>query len=193
MFRLIGFIIGSAVSILVIVIVVGVPDFHWSSVETDQARFESALDKIREQQPYVASKAEPDNTAASEASAAPVIPESKPPVEQLAIAKPDETPVEQVVDQNRQAIPVDQDAQEEYELPLPETERHWHEFWAPFRSEIAARGFVARLEEITGLDYRISKLEAGVYQVGFAYQSDSDKTAHLTQISAATGLDLPQP
>ena len=130
---------------------------------------------------------------ASTASAEPVTPESSPLAEPATTSVPDETSYEPVAGQNSAALALDQNPQREYELPLAETERQWHAFWAPFRSELAARGFVARLEEITGLDYRINKLEAGVYQVGFAYQSDSDKTAHLTQISDATGLDLPQP
>jgi hypothetical protein len=73
----------------------------------------------------------------------------------------------------------------------PEIEQHWHTFWNPFRSEIAARGFVSQLERVTGLDYRVIKVKSGVYEVAFAYESDADRQKRLSQIQAATGLDLP--
>jgi hypothetical protein len=81
---------------------------------------------------------------------------------------------------------------EEQDLPveLPEIEMRWYSFWNPFRSEIAAQGFVSQLEEVTGLDYRIVKVKAGVYEVAFAYIEDTERTNKLEQISAATGLDL---
>ena len=44
----------------------------------------------------------------------------------------------------------------------------WHAFWNPFRSKIAATGFVSQLERVTGLDYRVVKIEPGVYDVGIA-------------------------
>jgi hypothetical protein len=72
----------------------------------------------------------------------------------------------------------------------PEIEMRWYSFWNPFRSEIAAKGFVSQLEEVTGLDYRIVKVKAGVYEVAFAYIDDTERTNKLEQISTATGLDL---
>lgn len=66
----------------------------------------------------------------------------------------------------------------------------WYAFWSPFRSEIAADGFVARLQQTTGLDYRVVKLEPGIYEVAFAYSDDTDRAEKLRRISAATGLDL---
>ena len=85
-----------------------------------------------------------------------------------------------------------EDAIEEQDLPveLPEIEVRWYSFWNPFRSEIAAQGFVSQLEEVTGLDYRIVKVKAGVYEVAFTYIDDTERTNKLEQISAATGLDL---
>ena len=64
----------------------------------------------------------------------------------------------------------------------------WYAFWSPFRSEIAANGFVDRLQRVTGLDYRVVKLKPGVYEVAFAYKDDREIMANLSQISAATGL-----
>ena len=75
-------------------------------------------------------------------------------------------------------------------VELPEIEMRWYSFWNPFRSEIAAQGFVSQLEEVTGLDYRIVKVKAGVYEVAFTYIDDTERTNKLEQISAATGLDL---
>jgi len=69
-------------------------------------------------------------------------------------------------------------------------EPEWHAFWNPFRSELAARGFVRRLESVTGLDYRVVKVKHGVYQVAFSYSNDTERNTKLSQIAAATGLDL---
>lgn len=75
------------------------------------------------------------------------------------------------------------------ETPLP-IEQQWYAFWSPFRSKVAADGFVAQLQRTTGLDYRVVKRKPGVYEVAFAYSDDSDIQEKLTQISSATGLDL---
>ena len=68
--------------------------------------------------------------------------------------------------------------------------QQWYAFWSPFRSEIAAAGFVDQLQRVTGLDYRVVKIKPGVYEVAFAYRSDDEITVNLSQISAATGLNL---
>lgn len=75
------------------------------------------------------------------------------------------------------------------EALLPNSQQ-WFAFWSPFRSEIAASGFITQLQRVTGLDYRIVKVEPGVYEVAFAYAADEDISMNLSQISAATGLDL---
>ena len=69
--------------------------------------------------------------------------------------------------------------------------QQWYAFWSPFRSEIAASGFVTQLQRVTGLDYRVVKIKAGVYEVAFSYSQDEDIPVNLSQISAATGLDVP--
>ena len=74
--------------------------------------------------------------------------------------------------------------------PEPETQR-WHAFWSPFRSRIAANGFVAQLQRVTGLDYRVVNTRPGVYEVAFAYGEDDEIAESLAQIAAATGLDVP--
>lgn len=70
--------------------------------------------------------------------------------------------------------------------------QNWYAFWAPFRTEIAANGFVAQLQRVTGLDYRVVKVETGIYEVAFAYSDDDEILSNLSQISAATGLQLPE-
>ena len=72
--------------------------------------------------------------------------------------------------------------------PLPV---RWHAFWSPFGSRIAADGFVRRLEAVTGFDYRVVKIDNGVFEVAFAYTSDAERDSMLTAIAAATGLELP--
>ena len=74
---------------------------------------------------------------------------------------------------------------------LPGTQQ-WYAFWSPFRSEIAAAGFVTQLQRVTGLDYRVVKIKPGIYEVAFAYADDTDIPINLSQISAATGLDMPE-
>lgn len=80
--------------------------------------------------------------------------------------------------------------------PIPEPEpqpleTRWHSFWSPFGSRIAAEGFVGRLESVTGFDYRVVKIDNGVYEVAFAYSDDAERDAMLNAIASATGLELP--
>lgn len=74
---------------------------------------------------------------------------------------------------------------------LPNTQQ-WYAFWSPFRSEIAAAGFITQLQRVTGLDYRVVKIKPGNYEVAFSYAEDGDIPINLSQISAATGLDMPE-
>ena len=68
----------------------------------------------------------------------------------------------------------------------------WHSFWSPFGSQIAANGFVSRLETLTGFDYRVVKVSTGVYDVAFAYTNDSERIDKLSMIASAAALDLPE-
>ena len=76
--------------------------------------------------------------------------------------------------------------------PLGGVEANWHSFWNPFRSEIAANGFATRLTRVTGIDYRVVRLEPGTYQVAFAYADDDERRSKISQIEQATGLELPE-
>ena len=215
MFRLLGFILGSIASIGAMVFLLGIPEIELSSFDSDQARFDAAIDKIRDKQPDLIETADRVSDEIREAVAI---------VSDLANGAPSEyfeESFDEAIDDAIQADPVYDNAAETaafldpseelpalsettalldttQELPTPSLtdianyEQHWHEFWNPFRSEIAARGFVTQLEKVTGLDYRITKLEAGVYQVGFAYMDDNERLAKISQITAATGLEFPE-
>ena len=74
--------------------------------------------------------------------------------------------------------------------PAAAPTQNWYAFWSPFRSRIAADGFVAELQRTTGLDYRVVKLKPGIYEVAFAYSDDADIRDKLDRISAATGMDM---
>jgi hypothetical protein len=76
------------------------------------------------------------------------------------------------------------------EVPAP-ADPSWHSFWSPFGSQIAASGFVKRLEAVTGYDYRVVKIETGVYEVVFAYTDETERLDKLSVIASATGLELP--
>jgi hypothetical protein len=183
MFRILGFILGSAVSIAGIFFVLGVPEINLSSVESDQARFDAALEKIREKQPAVEEFVEK-------------LLEDEPTIDDPADVV-DATAIEVTLEDGNSPADVELFTESDVQ-PLTEPQDifnpqlHWHEFWNPFRSEIAAQGFVSQLEKVTGLDYRVMKVETGVYQVGFAYSNDDERRIKIAQISAATGLDLPQ-
>jgi hypothetical protein len=153
MFRLLGFLLGSAASVGVMVWLLGVPRLDVGNPEPAAARFEEQPGEPGEGQR-----------------------EMRLPPQPAEVAKAREAP----------EVTVPAEAQ-----PLPE--QRWHVFWSPFRSEIAARGFVARLESVTELDYRIAKVKTGVYQVSFAYGSDEELDSKLSQIRAATGLEFQRP
>lgn len=76
--------------------------------------------------------------------------------------------------------------------PTAPAEPRWHSFWNPFRSEIAASGFAARLTAVTGIDYRVVRVDPGSYQVAFAYVDDRERAAKIARIESATGLRLPE-
>ena len=130
--------------------------------------------------------------------AEPAKPESAPQPAQLADAMPlteaPDNPVpgnaDAADDRVDRSVPFDQPAEVTLTDAQQPTESGWQSFWNPFRSEIAAKGFVRRLENVTGLDYRVVKIKNGVYEVAFSYNDDAERSSKLTQIAAATGLDL---
>ncbi|MCH8335724.1 MAG: hypothetical protein IIC61_07515 [Proteobacteria bacterium] len=165
MFRLLGFLIGSATAITIILLVLGIPDFHLADRGIDQQRFDAVVGKLKEKQQEVADVAED------------TVHEAAGMVEDV------QDNIKVVTDKILPDIADDH--------LVIRSELQWYSFWNPFRSEIAARGFVSRLEEVTGLDYRVVKIKIGVYEVAFAYDNDVERRTKMSQISAATGLDLP--
>jgi len=187
MFRILGFLIGSAVSLGAMVLFLGIPEFHLANPQLDKGRFDEALDKLRDKSREIEQVAietlenvsTPDDPVANEVATAPVTAEHREPA-------PAPDPEWSVDDEEEEPVSVSLAS-----LQTMELEPHWHSFWNPFRSEIAARGFVSQLEKVTGLDYRVVKVKTGVYQVAFAYGDDQQRQVYLSQISAATGLELP--
>ena len=175
MFRLLGFLIGSATAIIIILLVLGIPEFNLTDPANDQQRFDAAVEKLREKQQEVADVAKSmiDEVAAVDAGQSNIEP-----VTEKALPEP-----------SAQPLPDVPDFADYY--PAIQDELQWYSFWNPFRSEIAARGFVTQLEKVTGLDYRVVKVRSGIYEVAFAFDSDVERRTKLSQISAATGLDLP--
>jgi hypothetical protein len=181
MFRLIGFLIGSATSVFIILLIIGMPTFHLNDDDEAQQRYDAAIEKLREKQDEfesVAGKLSEDvaRVAQSVESGLANEPEARPELRQ-GVEPPVAEPLEDLP-------PPD-------EVVAPAPEAHWYSFWNPFRSELAANGFVAQLERVTGLDYRVVKVESGVYEVAFAYADDAERRDKLSRISAATGLNLP--
>ncbi len=89
------------------------------------------------------------------------------------------------------AAPLDADATQTGSAAIAHVPgRQWYAFWQPFGSELSARGFSARLERITGLDYRVVKVDSGEYHVAFGYEDEESRLANLSTIEAATGLRL---
>lgn len=164
--RFLGVLVGSALAVAALVVFVGIPEF---TTESSVAEPTVITLPMRAEVPASAPPTiEPQEEPQQEVhAAADVI------VETVA----EEAPAEVVAE----ALPA-----------TPEESLHWYAFWSPFRSEVAANGFVDQLQRVTGLDYRVVKVKPGVYEVAFAYEDDQEITARLSQISAATGLQLPE-
>ena len=175
MIRFMGVIVGSALAVAALVVFVGIPEFTTESsvaeptVITLPMRGGAASQAIAEPPEDPAAAATPDKAAQPEPGTI-----SPPAPEQVVLQEPYEPLPE--------APAVD---------PVPPP-LQWYAFWSPFRSEVAANGFVDQLQRVTGLDYRVVKVKPGVYEVAFAYEDDGEITANLSQISAATGLELPE-
>jgi len=160
MFRLFGFLIGSTISIAVILLVTGLPEFRGQSPEIDQKRFDEAVEML------MARKVDAERAGTLAAASDAIEPQADTEAE---TPEPLEQPAVHAIAQDPQ----------------------WYSFWNPFRSQIAASGFVSRLEEVTGLDYRVVKVKSGVYEVAFSYFDDEERRTKLAAISDATGLELP--
>ncbi len=192
MIRLLGAITGSALALATLLVFVGVPQFKFDSAEpadVEQSVVTLPLPTqpvetlVETADPEVPEPADPLPALIEEPIPEPVV-STGPPVE-TDIA-PEFSAPEYVPD------PLEgQPAPADVELIEPDT-LNWYAFWSPFRSEIAATGFVDQLESVTGLDYRVVKIKPGVYEVAFAYSDDTEIAGNLSRITAATGLEMPE-
>ncbi len=194
MFRLLGFLIGSATSIAIILLVTGLPEFHLKDPQIDQQRFDAAVENLmaRKQETEQITQQVTEHVAQTAATVQEKLNESIQEID--AETLPTEAVAEQPLNDSAEELAI-QEAEFSFSPPGEDTQRppdpQWYSFWNPFRSEIAANGFVSQLEKVTGLDYRVVRIKTGVYEVAFAYNDDDERRRKLSQISAATGLDLP--
>ncbi|MEL7186045.1 MAG: hypothetical protein AAFN50_06370 [Pseudomonadota bacterium] len=178
MIRIIGILIGSALSVALLIVVLGVPEFGSAEpepVEWQETAIEAAIATEPPADVEVAAEPEP-------------APEPEAVVE--TVVEPVAEPVTEVAPDTGDAL-VDAIFSPVEERPVEIIQENWYAFWSPFRSEIAANGFVEQLQRTTGLDYRVVKQKPGVYEVAFAYEDDTDIRAKLDSIAAATGLEMP--
>jgi hypothetical protein len=189
MIRLLGAITGSALALAALLVLVGVPQFKARQSELEQVvvtlplRAEPVDDLLPDRNENAQAAVAASDTAAPE------------PVDTLPAPQPTEPVVEtrpaETLAAEQPATVVAEPAILENPPALQPDTQQWYAFWSPFRSEIAASGFVTQLQRVTGLDYRVVKIKPGVYEVAFAYAEDTDIPNNLSQISAATGLDMP--
>ena len=176
MIRLLGAITGSALALAALLVLVGVPQFKAEPKNIDRAvvtlplRAEALIEEVF-----------------NERAATEEVPGDKAPAEEVLV---EEVLVGELETEATAVVSAEPELEPEIEVLLPDSQQ-WYAFWSPFRSEIAASGFITQLQRVTGLDYRVVKLKPGVYEVAFAYAEDGDIPVNLSQISAATGLDMP--
>lgn len=167
MMRLLGVLVGSALAVAALIMFVGVPQVQ---TEPRYAPIgENGIIRLPE----------------------PVAAADEPEADQETVAAKTDT-VETIVEPDVETAGDESTIESSVEVAVPITvPPQWYAFWSPFRSEIAANGFVAQLQRVTGLDYRVVKVKTGVYEVAFAYSDEDEILSNLSQISAATGLELP--
>ena len=187
MIRLAGVLLGATLAVAALLAVFGVPRFEHPAISVDSDVITLPLKPPAPAETATEPAAPQPSAAAAEAVA-----------DVAAIEEPDPSPVGPVEPVGPPAAAGADDvstvAADSTELPALETDAQlvqWYAFWSPFRSEVAANGFVSQLQRVTGLDYRIVKVKPGVYEVAFAYGDAEELTASLTQIASATGLDMP--
>ena len=190
MLRLIGILIGSALAIGFLIVVLGVPQF----AGPDAAEPQLAGGEMPATEPAP----EPADVDIAVTEPAPEPVASELPAAEPGPDEPGDAETLAMIDQIFEPAPEAPGDAETLAMidPIFEpgeeslTGENWYAFWSPFRSEIAANGFVSRLQETTGIDYRVVKIKTGVYEVAFAYSDDADVQDKLARISSATGLDM---
>ena len=201
MIRLLGILAGAALAVAVLILLVGLPEFpdkpEWDVPLTAENNAPPTMAEVSGQD----APPEAKNLDVAAASSRDQSGQDAPPTFAEVSGQDAPPTMPEVSGQDAPATMPDVSAQDAF----PEAEdldlgaassrdnpNHWYAFWSPFRSEIAANGFVSQLQRTTGLDYRVVKLKPGVYEVAFAYSDDADVESKLAQISAATGLNIPE-
>jgi len=179
MVRIVGILCGSALSISLLIIALGMPELLPSPTEDPEIAFEPVLaSESSEVLETITDASEIENGPIPEATPEPA----------LVVEASVEASLESADD------PVNENILEmtvAVEPPPRQSTEHWYAFWSPFSSELAANGFVSQLQRTTGMDYRVVRLKPGVYEVAFAYAAETDIETKLAAISAATGLEMP--
>ena len=138
MLKLIGILIGSALAVAFLIIALGMPDFSASEPEQPVAAGVAAEQIASSGSVTELVLSEPNDTelvlASSETD--PELIEAPEPAAAVAPAPDTEALIEQIFNPG----------------PEPVVEENWYAFWSPFRSEIAANGFISKLQETTGID-----------------------------------------
>jgi hypothetical protein len=201
MIRILGFLVGSAASIGMMLLLLGVPDINLSRPLSDDAASASLSQTVEAVTADLESVAVETIEAASEFvddEFADDFPTTDRPADEQAASNSEDAELlsEELISDTSQIASFSPDPSEPGTATAiddpPQNDLRWHSFWNPFRSEIAANGFVGQLEKVTGLDYRVVKIKTGVYEVTFAYENDTERRTKLTQIALATGLELPE-
>lgn len=207
MIRILGFLVGSAVSIGMMLLLLGVPDINLSGPLIEDTELESVAQTVEAVTADLEAIARETFEAVSEL--VDDLPTADPPAESFAEEQAAGNREDANLLSEELAPDISQNNSQIASFPpeppkppkpdtataiddAPENDLRWHSFWNPFRSAIAANGFVSQLEKVTGLDYRVVKIKTGVYEVTFAYENDTERRTKLTQIASATGLDLPE-
>lgn len=196
MIRILGFLVGSAASIGMMLLILGVPELNLSRPLVDDAASASVAQTIEAVTADLESVAIEMFEEVSQL--VDDLPTAEPPAEQQAASNNEDVTLSSEeltpgISQNNSQIasfPAEPGSATAID-DAAENDLRWHSFWNPFRSAIAANGFVGQLEKVTGLDYRVVKIKTGVYEVTFAYENESERRTKLSQIASATGLDLP--
>ena len=168
MLKLIGILIGSALAVASLIVALGIPDFSASEPEQPVA------DSVPDRMPEPMDEPMPVGPSESEPEPEPELIEAPEPAAAVAPEPDTEALIEQIFNPGPELV----------------VEENWYAFWSPFRSEIAANGFISKLQETTGIDYRVVRVKTGVYEVAFAYVDDADIQDKLARISTATGLNM---
>lgn len=188
MIRLIGVLTGAALATGLLLLVLGVPELGGQPAAEQDSASESAIVIPTPREPLMPPETTPEEPAMEEP--APLAGSDSTPETGTTAETPLAAEAKRRMTMLDDPVP-EPDTANSITLPSDEAPtENWYAFWSPFRSRIAADGFVSELSRTTGLDYRVVKLKPGVYEVAVAYTDDADIENKLTRISAATGLDM---